>query len=125
MSESDGDVLIGALQESVSSLGAVLLSASEDITRLLVLMNANLHSMDQGLEALVKANGIGAISNQLTSLVAISRASVLNQLLLLDAAGLPVGYNAVKGADGVYCLVEDSSENPVDGVDDEDDVPKA
>ena len=125
MGNPSKNVHVSTIHESISSLGSVLLSVSEEITHLLALMNANLHLVDQGLEALVKDNGIGAISNQLTSLVAISRAQALNQLILLKAAGVQLEYNAVVGADGVYCLVEDSTENPMDGLDDAEVNPKA
>ena len=87
-------------------------------------MNANLHSINQGVEGLIKDNHLGVISKQLDSLVAIGRAQVLNQLVHLDSLGIKAGYNAVKDANGVYCLVEEQADNPVDGVGDDEAAPK-
>ena len=121
---SSKDVLVTTIQESIAALGASLSASLDDATHLLVLMNANLHSINQGVEGLIKDNHLGVISKQLDSLVAIGRAQVLNQLVHLDSLGIKAGYNAVKDATRVYCLVKEQADNPVDGVGDDEAVPK-
>ena len=108
--------LVRSLRESVDSLGLVVVGLQEDVNQLLDCVNANLYSINQGVDSLVTNEAFQGLAKLLESLVNIGRAQVLNQLAQLDFRGVKFGYNAVKRSNGVYRVTEEQADNPVDGI---------